>query len=542
MARTALIVLTLLAPILPEIAWAAENGPAGNWKLTVFTEGQHITIRIMKLESKEGKWSGAIAASDLKRGSSPLENLQITEDAIRFTFKHQGQDLSFEGKMPATKENKILGSIVMGRQMILAWLERTTLQSLDRFDVAKEIMNGSSDQPEYFEAARDVLNQAKDKKAKPDEVRGWAEKAFKAAGAFGVRWQREIGARMTQTLAQQEPFVAIAVEYGRRTERLLDPKDDADTQIRVLEALSLALHKAGKAEETKEIDARIDKLEAKADLEYLKRMSPFQPDTFKGRKGKSDRVVLVELFTGAQCPPCVAADLAFDGVEKTYKPSDVILLEYHEHIPGPDPLTNPDAEARLRYYGDDIEGTPTILFDGKPKAGGGGGVGNAKDKYGDYRDAIEAQLEKPPKAKLKATATRKGDKIDIQAEVSDLEKPGEKVRLRLALVEDQVRYLGGNQVRLHHRVVRALPGGAAGLALKEKTGKQTASVDLEELRKKLNKYLDDFGKRSPFPDSKRPMDLKKLSVVAFVQDDDSKEILQATQAEVPSGEGEAATR
>ena len=51
--------------------------------------------------------------------------------------------------------------------------------------------------------------------------------------------------------------------------------------------------------------------------------------------------VLVELFTGAECPPCVAADLAFDALGKTYKPTDVVLLEYHLHIPGPDALTNP---------------------------------------------------------------------------------------------------------------------------------------------------------------------------------------------------------
>ena len=45
---------------------------------------------------------------------------------------------------------------------------------------------------------------------------------------------------------------------------------------------------------------------------------------------KNDRAVLVELFTGSQCPPCVAADLAFDTLAKTYKPADAILLEYHQ--------------------------------------------------------------------------------------------------------------------------------------------------------------------------------------------------------------------
>ena len=51
--------------------------------------------------------------------------------------------------------------------------------------------------------------------------------------------------------------------------------------------------------------------------------------------------------------------------EKTYKPNDVIFLEYHLHIPGPDPLANKDTEEREKYYGKAIEGTPTMFVDGK---------------------------------------------------------------------------------------------------------------------------------------------------------------------------------
>jgi len=166
----------------------------------------------------------------------------------------------------------------------------------------------------------------------------------------------------------------------------------------------------------------------------------------------------------------------------------------------------------------------------------------SKAKNFDYRVVINPLLEKPARAQLKASATRQGDKIDIQAEVSDLEKPGDKVRLRFALVEEQVRYVGGNQVRFHHDVVRALPGGADGFPLKEKNAKQTASVNLAELRKNLSSYLDDFAKQRPFPNDRRPLELKKLRVVAFVQDDETKEVLQATQVEVKGAESEAETK
>ncbi len=37
---------------------------------------------------------------------------------------------------------------------------------------------------------------------------------------------------------------------------------------------------------------------------------------------ESNRVVLAELFTGADCGPCVAADLAFDGLMERYNVND----------------------------------------------------------------------------------------------------------------------------------------------------------------------------------------------------------------------------
>jgi hypothetical protein len=100
------------------------------------------------------------------------------------------------------------------------------------------------------------------------------------------------------------------------------------------------------------------------------------------------------------------------------------------------------------------------------------------------------------------------------------------------LIEDVVRYVGSNGQRLHHHVVRALPGGDEGFAVGE-GGKHTASVNLGKLRKALDTYLTEFAAKRPFRDDERPMDLSWLRVVAFVQDDDSREILAARQVDVP---------
>jgi hypothetical protein len=87
---------------------------------------------------------------------------------------------------------------------------------------------------------------------------------------------------------------------------------------------------------------------------------------------------------------------------------------------------------------------------------------------------------------------------------------------------------------MHHHVVRAMPGGVDGMALKEKGGTMTAEVNLAELRKKLKDYLEEFEKGGrEFPNPDRPLAFKNLRVIAMVQDDGSKEILQAVQMEVP---------
>src|SRR5262249_26713053 len=306
-------------------------------------------------------------------------------------------------------------------------------------------------------------------------------------------------------------------------------------QLRVLTVLAKALKKAEKAEDAKAVQARIDKLEkqakaaaemneAKLDEEDLKKGLPFKPEPY-ARKAKSDRVVLVELFTGAQCPPCVGADYAYDGLLKTYKPAEVVLLQYHIPANGPDPLTAPDGMARVKFYEDEIEGAPAFFSAGKAFDGGGGKAEDAEDLYKSYRKLIDPLLEKPAGVKLRVVAVQKGEKINIAAEVSELEKPGEQMKLRFALVEEQVRYAGGNGIRFHHNVVRSLPGGPDGFVLKEKAGRHLATVDLDKLRKELADFLDD--KMKQIPADKRPMELKNLRVVAFVQNDRTKEVLHA---------------
>jgi len=225
--------------------------------------------------------------------------------------------------------------------------------------------------------------------------------------------------------------------------------------------------------------------------------------------------------------------MGFDGLIKAFKPKDVVTLQYHQHIPGPDPLTNPDCVARWDFYRkefpEQVRGTPTSIFNGKPGGGTGGFMSDSERKYKQYTDVIEPLLEKTTDVKVAGRATRKGDKIDIGVEVAGADAD---LTLRLVVVEENIKYVGGNQIRFHHHVVRAMPGGPEGVAIKDRAFKHAATTDLGDVKKALTKYLDDFAKTRPFPKADRPMDMKALRVIALVQNDKTKEIVQALQMDV----------
>src|SRR5262249_33203193 len=100
---------------------------------------------------------------------------------------------------------------------------------------------------------------------------------------------------------------------------------------------------------------------------------------------------------------------------------------------------------------------------------------------------------------------------------------------------ESVHYAGRSGIRIHHRVVRSMPGGPAGFELKEASSKQTATVDLAELKKQLTGYLEEENKKRPFPSDRQPLDLKSLKVVALVQDDKTGEIFQAAEVDLGAG-------
>ncbi len=355
--------------------------PAGFWKLSLPTPDGEV-ILMLAFTEEDGKWVGDYLASSAKLVAEPkVKSLKVNGNVVQFTMELRGQVfISFDGVLSKDKK-KLAGSMsLLGGELRLTELHPTKLKNLeDSYELAREALTQVEDGPALFDAAGEVLRRAGAKKLPADDVRAILDRVNKASAGYGPRWEREVTLRFAESLAGQDGLGDVAVAQAKRAERLLTDEDDAATRIKVLGTVVAALTKAGKADEAKPYTAQVAKLEARDYAEYTKAF-PFKIEPFAGRKGKTDRAVLVELFTGAECPPCVAADLAFDGLSKAYKPADVILLQYHIHVPGPDPLSNAETMKRAEeYYGDQIRGAPSIFIAGKPGPAAGGPT-NAAEK------------------------------------------------------------------------------------------------------------------------------------------------------------------
>ena len=517
----------------------AADGPmgatvGGRWKFRM-AQGEDTITFLFAFTEADGKWVGDFIGSSAKLKSEPtVSKLDVAGDKVKFVVSFGARELlNFDGVL-AKDGKKISGSYSQfGGPLQLTDLYPSKLKKLDdAVDVARETLT-QVDGVAIFDAGFTVLGQATAKKIPAEEVRGIADKITKTAAAYGPRWESTITLKLAATLADQDGFADVALAQARRAERMMGDDAPAATQMQVFETITRVLTKAGKADEAKKYAALVQKLEAKDYADYTKSTLSFNPEAYPGRKAKSDRVVLVEVFTGAECPPCTAVDLACDGLLQAFKPNDVIVLNYHFHVPAPDPLTSPASLERANFYGEQITGAPTIFVNGKVGPGGGGPAAAAKDKYTAFRGLIEKQLETPAAAKLALTVTPNGKGYVAKATVTDLEAPGEKVALRFVLVEDRIRYAGGNGIRYHHQVVRDVPGGIKGVPLTKKTQEQAVTIDIAELKAKLGKYLEDYAKtEGEFPRADRPLELTGLKLIAFVQNDATGEILQSAQVDL----------
>ncbi len=275
---------------------------------------------------------------------------------------------------------------------------------------------------------------------------------------------------------------------------------------------------------------------------YQKQLLSFA-DQASEEPGAGNRLVLCELFTGGSCPPCVGADVATAALEVSFPRNQVIVLRYHQHIPGPDPLTNADGEERFSYYR--LQGTPAVQLNGEVVNNVGGYLPQSPQIYQGLKQLVTQRLKESSPLKVRVNARVEGDNLRIVSDVQGLDQlkdvTPEDLRLRIVIAEDEIHYLAKNGIRSHEMIVRRIVGGAEGIAPKDGQFKVSETIPLTDLKTSLAHYLKKYEDDEGIDFPAKPLDLKRLHIVAFLQNDDSHEVLQTNFKAVEAGSSAAAS-
>jgi thiol-disulfide isomerase/thioredoxin len=291
-------------------------------------------------------------------------------------------------------------------------------------------------------------------------------------------------------------------------------------------------------------NGNLDGLEAMLDTEYRTRFpNPIHTEAYQPTEKRSDRMVLAEVFTGSGCGPCAGADVAFDAAMERYPRKDLAVVMYHVHIPRPDPMTIAETTARYKTFGG--KGVPDFAIDGKDIGGGGGSRAYASEVLDRFQKDLETDLETAAEAQVKIDASLTGGTVKVSAAVDNVKSESKDLTVQIVLVEKEIRHLGENGIRFHPMVVRAF-GGEKGEGYKiESNGKGTfdATFDLEAIGKEIRKQLDEYeakghrGEPFKFSAKKDQIGRADLAVVAFVQDDKTRHVLQAAYVDLSPSSG-----
>lgn len=355
---------------------------------------------------------------------------------------------------------------------------------------------------------------------------------------------RDAGRKLLEKLYADHPFqpeitwmLAREVQQARQTDRAIALYGEL-AALPMMERMLSQMLQGEKQVSRDELPSRVvrklwqekhgdtEKLSEFLDEVFEKRLHSLATEQVAPRKSEDGtRIVLCELFTGSECPPCVGADAATTALEATYKKSELIVLRYHQHIPGPDPLANDDTQERMESY--QAQGTPSLFINGRQFAAAGGFMPEVPRSYKMLRSLIDPYLREKIDLKINLTASAAEGKVSVGAVAAGLKNFPDHVRMRLALTEDKIPFVAGNGIRTHEMIVRAMPGGAKGVGPAEGKLAYEEEIDLSRLKAQLLRQLKRVEGEVAAPFPQKPLDLKALHLVAFLQDQRTGEVLQA---------------
>jgi hypothetical protein len=284
-------------------------------------------------------------------------------------------------------------------------------------------------------------------------------------------------------------------------------------------------------------------LEIYLDDRYRKALyKPLKTEKYQPAANRTKRVALVELFTGAACEPCIPVDLSVEGGLERYRRDELAVLVYHDNAPRADPLSNAAVQQRAKYYATGGS-TPHLFIDGKEVRV----IEEASRKseaFASFSQMVDKCLLEREGAQLTVTAKRSGSRIEVSV-AGDIAN-SVPAHLQIALVETELSYSGENGLRFQPMVVRAtakqtnddsgFPAAASGAIHTEYV------FDLDAITAANLRYYDEYdadlktrtGGRisADYREKKYVIDPTRLAVVAFLQQDTTKDVLQSAYGPV----------
>lgn len=234
------------------------------------------------------------------------------------------------------------------------------------------------------------------------------------------------------------------------------------------------------------------------------------------------RTTIIEQFTSSTCPPCAGLNTTFaptlTSLNTNQPGSNIAAIKYHMNWPAPgnDPSYNPDGNTRKSYYG--VTGIPDLFQDGKPMNSVAAGTIQALGA----RDAF---------VDMNLSYWTNGNTINVTVDVTPLWQYSGTHKVHIGLVENSYDYAASTttQDEFHYVQRKMLPNGQG----------NTLAAFVEDQTQTVNRqYTMTFGGPAQGNYNFWEGGPEDVTVVAFVQNVATKEILQAALAPVVVGMNE----